>query len=108
LSVIVNPSSGIDSYSCNSDPPCKTIAYAIHSRNANSVYLAAGYFNEPNVIINSSSPFVSIIGSNDSSSGTVFDCNRRSASGPALSIVSSIQPCLFLASRFKIVRTSTG
>jgi hypothetical protein len=89
LSVIVNPYTGVDSPSCNSDPPCKTIAYAIHSQNANSVYLAAVYFNEPNVIINSSSPFVSIIGSNDSSSSTVFDCNRRSSTGPALFILNT-------------------
>jgi len=88
LSVIVNPSTGIDSLSCNSDPPCKTIAYAIHSRNASLVYLAAGCFNESNVIINSSSPVVSITGLNGSSS-TVFDCNRRSFSGPAFSIVNT-------------------
>ena len=86
VSVIVNPSSGIDSSSCNSDPPCKTIAYAIRSRNANKLYLAAASFQEPTVIINSSSLFVSIIGSNDGSSSTVFDCTRRPSSGPAFSI----------------------
>jgi hypothetical protein len=85
LSVVVNPSTGIDSPSCYSDPPCKTIAYAIHSRKASSVYLTAGYFNESNVIINGSSPFVSITSLNGSSS-TVFDCKRRSSTGQALSI----------------------
>ena len=88
MSVVVNPSSGFDSSVCNMSLPCQSIAYAIHSRNANLVYLSAGYFNESNVVINSSSPFVSIIGSNGSSSSSVFDCNRRS-SGPAFSIVNT-------------------
>ena len=88
LSVVVNPSTGSDSSVCNMSLPCQSIAYAIHSRNANLVYLSAGYFNESNVVINSSSPFVSIIGSNGGSSSSVFDCNHRS-SGPAFSIVNT-------------------
>ncbi len=90
LSVVVNPSTGFDSSVCNMSLPCQTIAYAIHSRNANLVYLSAGYFNESAVVISSSSPFVSIIGSNGGSSSSVFDCNRRSkSSGPAFSIVNT-------------------
>jgi hypothetical protein len=86
LSVTVNPSSGFDSSSCNMTSPCRTIAHAIQSRNANVLFLASGTFVESSVAINSSIPFVNITGL---LGGTVFDCSLSTSSGPAFAVTNT-------------------
>jgi len=86
VSVTVNPSTGVDSSLCSTTSPCRTIAYAIQSRNATVVFLSAGTFVESSVTINGSTPFVNITGSRGS---TVFDCSLSASSGPVFTIANT-------------------
>ncbi len=84
--VRVDPSTGVDSSSCGTAPPCKTVAYAIQSRNASTLYLSPGNFSEPVITISGSAVFVNITGSGGS---TVFDRSPGTSPGPAFSIANA-------------------
>ena len=105
VSITVSPSTGVDSPSCSTSPPCKTITHAVQVRGATIVSLDSGIFNESTIAV-SSVPSLSITGVSIS---TVFDCGKRdngsALSGPALIITNSSVsitgqrlPCTLLAS----------
>jgi hypothetical protein len=75
ISVSVSPSIGIDSLFCSHAVPCKTIAYAMHTRHATTLLLLNETFFEPSIHINTSIIVSGLQGM------TVFDCSGRA--GPA-------------------------
>jgi hypothetical protein len=82
----VDPKIGIDSGSCGTHPPCKTITHAIQVIRASGLTLATGVFSEPTINIRNISSLV-IIGV---PSATIFNCSDRlHASGTAFNIVNS-------------------
>jgi hypothetical protein len=86
ISATVDPYNGADTPACGADPPCKTIAYALHVANASNISLAAGIFNESTVSI-SNMAWLFISGT---ASSTIFNCSDRpQTSGAAFRIANS-------------------
>jgi hypothetical protein len=83
IAVSVDPSKGQDIPVCSLSPPCQTISYALHTRQAVSLRLSEGTFNETSIYVDSIAHLLSISGSRDN---TVFDCGGK---GPAFVIANT-------------------
>ena len=85
-SATVDPQHGVDSPACASQPPCRTVAYAVQVAKATNISLAAGVFNEPTVSISNVASLV-ISGT---ASASIFNCSDRlQSTGAAFSIANS-------------------
>jgi hypothetical protein len=78
ISVSVSPSTGSDTALCGVSFPCKTVAYAVHARQATALLLSNDTFSESSIFVNASASITGVFGE------TVFDCSGRA--GPAFVI----------------------
>ncbi len=87
VALAVDPSNGRDAPLCSLTLPCKTIAYAISSRQATNVLLLNQTFDEPSILV-ADVAFVNITGTRRF---TTIDCSRRAdgAFGTAFTITNS-------------------